>query len=144
LAAAEANQQRKLAAKRESFGESWEQVLKLGAEMSAAEPDAAEVTMADAAAEVIWRDTEARSFAAVVDGVTKLAGAGVPIEQLLTIVPGMTQQQIAAIKESMRGGQVGSLVERLLASPTLTPSVPLEAARDIGISELTRGTTGDE
>lgn len=125
LAAAEANQQRKLAAKRESFGESWEQTLKLAAEMYGENPDAAQETTAEAGAEVIWRDTEARSFAAVVDGVTKLAGAGVPIEHLLTVVPGMTQQQIQAIKESMRGGQVTSLVDRLLAAPTpTTPALP--------------------
>lgn len=125
LAAAEANQQRKLAAKRESFGESWEQVLRLAAEMDGTNPDAAAQTLADAGAEVIWRDTEARSFAAVVDGVTKLAAAGIPIEQLLTIVPGMTQQQIQGIKEAMRGGQVSSLVDKLLAAPApTTPELP--------------------
>ncbi len=118
LAAAEANQQRKLASKRESFGESWEQVLKLAAEMDAAQPDAAVQTMADAGAEVVWRDTEARSFAAVVDGVTKLAAAGVPVEQLLTIVPGMTQQSIMGIKDAMRGATATTLVDKLLAAPT--------------------------
>lgn len=132
LAAAEANQQRKLAAKRESFGESWEQVLRLGAEMAAGgDAEAVAENTADAGAEVVWRDTEARSFAAVVDGVTKLASAGVPIEQLLTIVPGMTQQQIQGIKEAMRGGQVNTLVDRLLAAPapaadTVMPTPPID------------------
>lgn len=130
LAAAEANQQRKLAAKRESFGESWEQVLRLGSEMAGENPDAALQTAADAGAEVVWRDTEARSFAAVVDGVTKLAAAGVPIDQLLTVVPGMTQQQIQGIKEAMRGGAVTSLVDKLLAAPTPAVS-PLGAAPPI-------------
>lgn len=118
LAAAEAQQTRKLASKRESFGESWEQVLKLAAEMAGDSPQAAEQTAADAGAEVVWRDTEARSFAAVVDGVTKLAAAGVPIEHLLASIPGMTQQQIQGIKDTMRGGQVSSLVDRLLGAPT--------------------------
>ena len=132
LAAAEANQQRKLAAKRESFGGSWEQVLRLGAEMAAGgDAEAVAENTADAGAEVVWRDTEARSFAAVVDGVTKLASAGVPIEQLLTIVPGMTQQQIQGIKEAMRGGQVNTLVDRLLAAPapaadTVMPTPPID------------------
>jgi len=129
LAAAEANQQRKLAAKRESFGESWEQVLKLGAEMTGTAPEAAAETIANPGAEVVWRDTEARSFAAVVDGVTKLAAAGVPIEHLLTLVPGMTQQAIQGIKEAMRGGQVTSLVDKLLAAPApmpdTTPAPPI-------------------
>ena len=131
LAAAEAQQTRKLAAKRESFGESWEQVLRLGAEMSGTNPDAAAVTAADAGAEVVWRDTEARSFAAVVDGVTKLAAAGVPIEHLLAVIPGMTQQQIQAIKETMRAGQVNTLVDRLLAAPAPPAALPPPPIGDV-------------
>ena len=108
LAAAEANQQRKLVAKRESFGESWEQVLRVSAGM---DDDVA--TAEDTLAEVVWRDTEARSFGAVVDGVTKLAAAGVPIEALLTMVPGMTQQQVSAVQDSMRSSAVRDLVAGL-------------------------------
>lgn len=118
LAAAEANQQRKLAAKRESFGESWEQVLRLGAEM-----DGDTATAADSEAEVFWRDTEARSFGAVVDGVTKLAAQGVPIEQLLPLVPGVTQQQIRAIKDAMRTkAGVATVLDRLRAVPPVAPT----------------------
>ena len=130
LAAAEANQQRKLAAKRESFGEAWELVLRLGVEM-AGETTAEDVadTADNAGAEVVWRDTEARSFGAVVDGVTKLASAGIPIEHLLTMVPGMTQQQVQAIKETLRGGQVSSLVDKLLGvqAPAPAPADPMQA-----------------
>lgn len=100
LAAAEAQQQRKLMAKRESFGESWEQVLQLAAEMDGV-TQTSEQAAQDAGAEVVWRDTEARSFGAVVDGVTKLASAGIPIEQLLTMIPGMTQQQVQGIKDAV-------------------------------------------
>lgn len=146
LAAAEANQQRKLAAKRESFGESWEQVLRLAAEMTGDNPDdAAADTLADAGAEVVWRDTEARSFAAVVDGVTKLAGAGVPIEHLLPIVPGMTQQQIVAIKQQLRGGDVRTLVDRLLAAPPapLPPAPPVaQAQATADVATADEGVTG--
>jgi hypothetical protein len=94
LAAAEANQQRKLTAMRESHGESHEQLLQLGASMSGG-------IAADVDAEVVWRDTEARSFAAIVDGITKLGQAlqaGAPIEPLLPLVPGLTQQMISAVK----------------------------------------------
>ncbi|AXH46845.1 portal protein [Mycobacterium phage Aminay] len=138
LAAAEANQQRKLAAKRESFGESWEQVLRLAVEMdSSLDGDAGQAETAaedgaeDVGAEVVWRDTEARSFASVVDGVTKLAGAGVPIEFLLPMVPTMTQQQIQAIKQALRGGGVKSLVDKLLAAPppAPAPAPPLDQAQ---------------
>lgn len=113
LAAAEANEQRKLTAKRESFGESWEQLLRLAAEM-----DGDTSTAADSGAEVVWRDTEARTFAAIVDGVVKLSQAGVPIDQLLDVVPGMTQQKIQSIQKSMRGSRVASLVDRLVAMPS--------------------------
>lgn len=118
LAAAEANQQRKLAAKREGFGESWEQVLKLGAEMIGDATGHGE----DDSAEVIWRDTEARSFGAVVDGVTKLAAAGIPIQHLLTMVPGMTQQQIQGIKDAMK--------EQESAAPAILGGNPGEPSAD--------------
>lgn len=142
LAAAEANQQRKLAAKRESFGESWEQVLKLAAEMDGTQPDAAEITMSDAGAEVVWRDTEARSFAAVVDGVTKLIAAGIPAGQLLTLIPGMTQQQIMGIKEEMRGGATASLVDRLLAAPAPATALPPPPPIDTVLAEVTGNAAG--
>lgn len=120
LAAAEHREQLKLATKRESFGESWEQVLRLAVEM-----DSDEATSPDLTAEVIWRDTEARSFGAVVDGIVKLAQQGVPIEYLLPLVPGMTQQLIQAIKEAMRGGGVQALVDKLLAAPEVSlPDAP--------------------
>ncbi|UDL14680.1 portal protein [Mycobacterium phage Illumine] len=120
LAAAEHREQLKLATKRESFGESWEQVLRLAVEM-----DTDTSTSSDMTAEVIWRDTEARSFGAVVDGIVKLSQAGVPIEYLLPLVPGMTQQLIQAIKEAMRGGGVQALVDKLLAAPEVSlPDAP--------------------
>ncbi|QFG09391.1 portal protein [Mycobacterium phage Yuna] len=121
LAAAEHREQLKLANKRESFGESWEQVMRLAVEM-----DSSAETQPDRAAEVIWRDTEARSFGAVVDGVVKLAQAGVPIEFLLPLVPGMTQQQIQAIKDALRSGGTKTLVDTLLAGglPTNQPETP--------------------
>jgi hypothetical protein len=95
LAAAEANMQRKLTAMRESHGESHEQLLQLASAMSGGE------VSADDSDEVVWRDTEARSFAAIVDGITKLGQAlkdGAPIEPFLPLVPGLTQQMITAIK----------------------------------------------
>lgn len=120
LAAAEANAQRKLTSKRESFGESWEQVMRLAAEM-----DGDAETSADSGAEVVWRDTEARTFAAIVDGVVKLSQSGVPVDQLLDVVPGMTQQKIQAIQKSMRGNRVSSLMDRLMTAPNDDGSQPV-------------------
>ncbi|ASW31754.1 portal protein [Mycobacterium phage DarthP] len=127
LAAAEHREQLKLATKRESFGEAWEQVLRLAVEM-----DGDDATVPDRGAEVLWRDTEARSFGAVVDGIVKLAQVGVPIEYLLPLVPGMTQQAIQAIKQAMRGGTVQTLVDKLLAAPDapLPDAPPIDEALD--------------
>jgi hypothetical protein len=108
LAAAEANQQRKLQSKRDGFGESWEQVFRLAA---AIEGDTASAE--DTSSEVVWRDTEARAFGAIVDGITKLSAAGIPIEELVDMVPGVTQQKIESIKAALRMGQVNELIKTL-------------------------------
>ncbi|ASR85210.1 portal protein [Mycobacterium phage SirPhilip] len=145
LAAAEHREQLKLANKRESFGESWEQVMRLAVEM-----DSSTDTQPDKAAEVIWRDTEARSFGAVVDGVVKLAQQGVPIEYLLPLVPGMTQQLIQAIKDAMRGGSTKTLIDTLLNNPAppLPDAPPVaevvdgQAPNDDGSAQGDDGGTG--
>jgi hypothetical protein len=108
LAAAEANEQRKTESKRDTFGESWEQCFRLSGEISGDTE-----TAADTSSEVIWRDTEARSFAAVVDGVQKLNASGVPIEELVDMIPGVTQQKIQAIKDAIRRNQVNGLIQAL-------------------------------
>lgn len=127
LAAAEANQQRKLAAKRQSFGESWEQMLRLGAEMNGDEG-----TASDVSAEVAWADTEARSFGAVVDGITKLVAVGVPVAPLLTLLPGVSQQQIVAIKQELQNSAMTDLVASLrqqAASAAQNPTVAALSSR---------------
>lgn len=94
LAMAEAPYQRKLAKKRELFGEAWEQVLGLLASYAGIE--------LDAAAEVEWHDAETRSFAMVVDGISKLAAIdGFPVAELLFLVPGLTRQRQESIRRSL-------------------------------------------
>lgn len=125
LAASEANEQRKLTAMRESYGEGHKQLLRLGAEIEGNSSNAE-----DDDAEIVWRDTEARSFGAVVDGITKLSAQGVPIEQLLHLVPGMTQRRIEEIAEHVqRDRRVTSLMSRL------SPAVD-EARQDPEVVEL--------
>ena len=123
LAASEANQQRKLMAKRDSFGESWEQCFRLAAEI---EGDTA--TAADTSSEVMWRDTEARAFGAIVDGVTKLTAAGVPIEELIDLIPGVNQQKAQSIKDALRRSQANQLVAALQATPVTPPLSQMPAA----------------
>lgn len=105
LAMAEAPHQRKLIEKRESFGESWEQVIRLGAQMRGQ-------TVADDA-EVTWRDSETRSFAQVVDGIVKLAQVGVPIEELLSEIPGWSKQRVDQAKAALRRSAGRGVLERL-------------------------------
>lgn len=123
LAAAEANQQRKIASKRDSFGESWEQVFRLAAAI-AGDGVGAE----DDESEVVWRDTEARTFAAIVDGVVKLSSAGVPIEELLTSVPGFTQQQISSIRAA------------IARTPEVPPAIPEPGPPSPAAMPMTRAT----
>jgi len=107
IAMAEAPHQRKLAEKRESFGESWEQLIRLAAQMAGQ-------TVAEDA-EVTWRDTEARSFAQVVDGIVKLNAAGVPIEELLQEVPGWSKQRVDSARAALRRAQGRGVLDALAA-----------------------------
>lgn len=120
LAMAEAPHQRKLIAKRESFGESWEQVLQLAASLNGVE--------VDESAEVIWRDTEARSFSQVVDGITKLSAEGVPIEELLEDIPGWSKQRIDQVRAAIRRSAGQRLTETL--AQAARPAEPAEPAPD--------------
>lgn len=109
----ESAHQRKLKRKRTNWGESWEQMLRLGVAMSG-------LPQPDEAAEVIWDETEARSFAAVVDGMVKIAS--VPPEgqavlaHLLDLIPGMTQQRTDALRDEMRRGRAVSTIAGLIAN----------------------------
>lgn len=114
----EAAHQRELALKRESFGESWEMVLRLAAAMRGEEPP-------DEGAEVLWRDTEARTFSGVVDGIVKLDSTGVPVAELLDLIPGMTQQRIRAIREAMDVAAADRLLEQLGDDVEALPPSPI-------------------
>lgn len=97
LAAAEAGRDRKVDERKTGFGESHEQTLQLVGHMMDVEvPDDAQV---------IWRDTSARSFAATVDGLGKLAQMlGVPPQELWGRVPGVKQQDIRQWKAAAQEG----------------------------------------
>lgn len=107
LAMAEAPYQRKLTAKRESFGESWEQVLMLmGQARGIAVPGDAEV---------VWRTGEVRSFAQVVDGIVKLEATGIPVTDLLQDIPGWSQQRIDSVTAAVRREAGRATIDRLVA-----------------------------
>jgi hypothetical protein len=107
LAAAEQAERRKVTERETMFGESWEQVLALAAQIDGLE--------ADPAAQVRWKDTEARALAATVDALGKMAEMlHIPFEELWEKVPGVTQQDVARWKETAAKGDAFSNLSQLL------------------------------
>ncbi|AWN07225.1 portal protein [Streptomyces phage Rana] len=89
LLAAETALSRKIAEFRAIFGESWERVFRLAAEL-AGSPASAD----DYMGEVIWRDMEQRSLAQAADALGKLKEQlGIPAKGLWKRVPGVTQTE---------------------------------------------------
>lgn len=110
LAQMEASTQRKMGEYETLFGESWEQVFRLAA-LAAGDTVAA----VDTAAQVRWRDTEARSLAQTVDALGKIAQMlQVPVEALWEKIPGVTDQDVTYWK-SIRDSTdlLGGLVEEM-------------------------------
>lgn len=90
LAAARDGLDRKCAERESSFGEAWEQTLRL-AGLAAGDQGSWE----DTSAQVVWRDTSARSLAQTVDALGKLVTMlGVPPQELWERVPGVTQTDV--------------------------------------------------
>ncbi|MEV7282584.1 phage portal protein [Streptomyces sp. NPDC093111] len=90
LQAAEVALSRKIAEFRTSFGESWERVFRLAAEL-AGNASAAE----DYKGEVVWRDMESRSLGQAADALGKLrTQLGIPERGLWRRVPGVTQTEL--------------------------------------------------
>lgn len=91
LVAADAALAMKVEDRKTLHGESHEKVFRLAGVAADSEQVAS-----DMMSEVVWRQTDPRSFAATVDGLTKLAspeGLQVPPEELWTMIPGVTEQQ---------------------------------------------------
>ncbi|ATI18629.1 portal protein [Streptomyces phage Amethyst] len=116
LLAAETALSRKITEFQSIFGESWERVFRLAAEMEG-ETSAQD----DFAGEVQWRDMESRSLAQAADALGKLADQlGIPKRGLWKRVPGVTQteyedwEQLAEEDDSV--GQLATALTR--ATPT--------------------------
>ncbi|HEY4268306.1 MAG TPA: phage portal protein [Galbitalea sp.] len=113
IAALDAPYQAKLDAKRRSFGESWEQHLALKAAMNG-------VTVPDDA-EVVWDTSEARSFAQVIDGISKLVAADPSLlPELLQDIPGWNQQRVDAARAALRRGAGSRVLNALRGAASAT------------------------
>ncbi|GIF02218.1 phage portal protein [Paractinoplanes rishiriensis] len=90
LLAAETALSRKIEEFRRMFGEAWERVFRLAAEL-----DGNTSSAQDLAGEVIWRDMELKSLAQSADGLGKLAESlGIPKRGLWSRVPGVTRTEL--------------------------------------------------
>lgn len=122
LAGAEATLHRKVEERRHSFGESWEQVLRLAAHV-----DGDEAAAKDTESQVRWRDIESRSLAQTADALGKMATMlGVPLEALWERIPGVTQQDVEAWKSMKEEDALDMLVNEVRAGlvPAEQPGVP--------------------
>lgn len=109
LAAAEAGKDRKVDERQTTTGERHEQTLGL-----VAQDMGVEVSSDD---QVVWRDTTARSFAATIDGLGKVAQMlNVPPQELWERIPGVTKQDIdrwkQAATQSDSFAQLTKIIER--------------------------------
>ena len=107
LAAAEQAERRKITERETMFGEAWEQTLALAACIGGVD--------ADPAAQVRWKDTEARAFAATVDALGKMAQMlGIPQQELWERVPGVTQSDVERWKAAAEQGDSFAQLTQLL------------------------------
>jgi hypothetical protein len=122
LLAAETALSRKISEFQSIFGESWERVFRLAAEL-----DGHTESADDFAGEVQWRDMESRSLAQAADALGKLADQlGIPKRGLWKRVPGVTQteyedwEQMAEDDDSV--GQLASALTRATPDTGITAS----------------------
>jgi hypothetical protein len=109
LAGLEAAKNREASEITTSLGEGHEQLLRLCAFI-----DGNESAADDYSAEVRWRDFEARSYAATIDGLGKLVTMlGLDPAIALEDVPGMTEQRLVRAQESLRKTQGAGVLETL-------------------------------
>lgn len=109
LAAANASKTAKSHERRYTFGETWEQWLRLSAWIEG-DTDSA----SDFEAEVRWKDTEIRSMAQAADALGKLRQMlDVPPELLWEKIPGFTQQDVERAKAMVQDDVLVSLFAEL-------------------------------
>lgn len=125
LTAAETSLARKIEGFRKSFGESWERVLRLAAEM-----DSDALGAEDFHGEVLWRDMEARSLAQAADALAKFKDMGLPVKALINRIPGITQGEKQQMIEMMENDPEALQADALRrAFPDRTSAVPVTPAK---------------
>lgn len=116
LAAAESGMQRKAKDYRDVLGEDVEDWFRTDAAILGLEDEAN-----DDSSQVHWQDVESRSLAQTSDALLKLHQLGVPLQVLIPMIPGLSQQDVAeAIAVIEAGGpmeQIAALLDNAQTSP---------------------------
>ena len=100
LVAADSTLSKKIEDRKTILGEAWESTLRLAA---AAAGD--EAAAADRSSQVIWRETDPRSIAQVVDALGKMVDQlHVPAQEVWPMIPGVTQQDVERWKKVQEEG----------------------------------------
>ncbi|ANT41108.1 portal protein [Streptomyces phage Nanodon] len=121
LLAAETALSRKIAEFRAIFGESWERVFRLAAELSGSAASAD-----DFSGEVIWRDMESRSLAQAADALGKLKEQlGIPAKGLWKRVPGVTQTEFEDWEELAEDEDAQLALAQSIRRATPEPVTPV-------------------
>jgi hypothetical protein len=117
LAAAEAGRDRKIMLAKTSLGESHEQLAQCIGDLLGVE--------VPAGIETVWRDTSARAFGAIVDGLGKVAQMlQVPPEMLWDRIPGTTRQDIVRWKARAAEGDSMTQLTALLGQQAAQQQAP--------------------
>lgn len=126
LAAARDGLDRKVDERESLCGEGHEQMLRL---VGLASGDS--VAWEDTAAQVVWRDTSARSLAQTVDALGKLVTMlGVPPQELWEKIPGITQTDVKRWRKASEQGdamnRLNGIIEKQMQPPA-GEQMPAEA-----------------
>lgn len=134
LAAAEAGRDRKVMLGKTGLGEGHEQLAGVVADLMGVEiPEDIET---------VWRDTSARAFGAIVDGLGKLAAQlQIPPQMLWDRIPGVTRQDVQRWQQAAAEGDAMDRLTGMLdrqaaaADPTALPpgGQPGETTRESGL-----------
>lgn len=130
LAAAETALSRKVEEFRKGFGESWERVFRIAAQIEGT------TGAADYHGEVIWRDMEARSLSMTADALGKLKDQlEIPAPGLWPRIPGVTQTEIDTwndLREEQDPlGEIARAVTRASGARSTTSTIPAQAAATV-------------
>jgi hypothetical protein len=110
----------KIAERKSVFGEAHEQTLRLAAH--AADDDTG---WNDMSAQIVWRDTEARSLAQTVDALGKLVQMlGVPAEVLWEKIPGVTQTDVERWQAAAKAGDAMTQLNGIIGKQMTPPDAP--------------------